>query len=170
MQPKDDLVKGACSGNLRLVLSALRQGANPNARYQGRTVLLWAVQEQHLNVVKALVRAGVSLEAKDNLGFTAVDQAVGEGSFEIVEFLLKSGAKVNGHTANGSPLHTACAWRRLKIARLLLQNGADPNVLDKDGRKPIDFIKRLRNASDKTLKRILIQKKLIKSQSDTTRS
>jgi len=32
-QPKDDLVKGACCGDARLVRSALRRGANPNAGY-----------------------------------------------------------------------------------------------------------------------------------------
>ena len=53
--------------------------------------------------------------------------AVGEGNVEIVTFLLKAGTEVNGLTANGSPLHTACAWRRLKITKLLLENGADPS-------------------------------------------
>jgi len=156
MQPKDDLMKGACCGNARLVLSALRRGASPNARYQGRTMLLWAVQERHLKVVKTLVRAGASLEARDRDGFTAIDQAVGEGRFEIVAFLLKAGANVNGRTTNGTPLHTACAWRRTRIARLLLEHGADPGLLDRDGRRPVDFIRRTKNVSDKALKKILM--------------
>ena len=158
MQPKDDLVKAACCGDSRLVRSALRRGASPNLRYRGRTVLLWAIQEQHLKVVKALVRAGASLEARDSLGFTAIDQAVGAGSFEIVEFLLKAGANVNGRTANGTPLHTACAWRRPRIARLLLRHGADPSLLDEDGRRPIDFIKRAKSVSDKTLRKMITAK------------
>lgn len=118
-------------------------------------MLLWAIQEQRLNVVKALVRAGASLEARDRHGFTAIDQAVGEGSLKIVEFLLKAGANVNGRTANGTPLHTACAWRRPLIARLLLQHGADPSLLDEDGRRPIDFIKRAKSVGDKALKKML---------------
>lgn len=158
MQPKDDLVKGACYGDSRLVRSALRRGARPDARYRGRTVLLWAIQEQHLNVVQALARAGASLEARDSHGFTAIDQAVGEGSFEIVEFLLNAGANVNGHTANGTPLHTACAWKRPRIARLLLQHGADPNLLDKDGLMPIDLIKRAKSVSEKALKKMMTVK------------
>jgi len=157
MQPKDDLIRGTCSGDSRLVRSALQRGASPDARYRGRTVLLWAVQERHLNIVKILVRSGASLEAQDVNGCTALDQAVGEGCFKIVEFLLNAGANVNGRTSNGSPLHQACAWRRTRIARLLLQHGADRNILDEDGRKPVDFLKRTRNASDKALKKILLK-------------
>jgi ankyrin repeat protein len=155
MRPKEDLVKGACCGDARLVRSALRRGSNPDAGYRGRTVLLWAIQERHFDVVKVLVRARASLEKRDAKGFTAIDQAVGQGSLKIVEFLLKSGAKANSRNANGTPLHTACAWRRLQIARLLLQHGADPEAFDGDGRKPIDLMTSTKSASEKALKKIL---------------
>src|SRR4030095_3629170 len=155
MDAKNDLVIGACSGDSRLVLSALRRGANPNARYRGRTVLLWAVQEGHMNVVRALVRAGASLERRDDLGFTPLGQAVGEGNLELVEFLLNAGAKVNGRTQGGSPLHTACAYRRLAMAKLLLANGANPLALAEEGRKPVDFTTTRSNKTDRELRKVL---------------
>jgi len=135
MNPSD-LATAACEGNAKLALAAIRRGASVNARYRGRPVLLWAIQEGRLNVVKILVAAGVSLKRRDDLGFSPLDQAVGEGNIQIVKFLLKAGADVNGRTANGSPLHTACVYRRLKIAKLLLDNGADPSAVNAEGRTP----------------------------------
>src|SRR3982751_2495838 len=126
MNPSD-LVRAACEGSAKLALEAIRRGASVNARYRGRPVLLWAIQEGHLNVVKVLVAAGASLRRRDDSRFSPLEQAVGEGNVEMVRFLLKAGADVNGPAANGSPLHTAFAWRRAKIAKLLLDNGADPS-------------------------------------------
>ena len=128
-------------------------------------MLMWAIQERHFDVIKVLVRACSSLEKRDAEGFTAIDQAVGQGSLKIVEFLLKSGAKANSRSANGTPLHTACAWRRLRIARLLLQHGADPDAFDGDGCKPIDLIKNAKIASEKALKKMLRRIDIPKSRS-----
>src|SRR5205807_10496625 len=36
-------------------------------------------------------------------------------------------------TTHGSPLHTACAYRRLEIAKLLLEYEADPCAIDAGG-------------------------------------
>ena len=136
-----DLVRAACEGNMKLALAALKRGANVNARYKGRPVLLWAIQQGHLNVVEVLVTSGASLKRRDDSGFSPLDQAVGEGNIQIVKFLLEAGADVNGQTANGSPLHTACAYRRLRIAKLLLESGADPCAVDAQGQTPTALTK-----------------------------
>jgi ankyrin repeat protein len=117
----------------------MRRGANANARYRGRPVLLWAIQEGHLNVVKTLIAAGASMERRDDDGFTPLDQAAGEGNIQIVRQLLRSGANVNGRTRNGTPLHTACAYGHVAIVRLLLDSGADPSATDDAGRTPAAF-------------------------------
>src|SRR4051812_232889 len=140
MSPSD-LVTAACVGNAKLALTAIKRGANVNARYRGRPVLLWAIQEGHLNVVKVLVRGGASLKRRDNSGFSALDQAVGEGNIRIVKFLLEAGAAVNGPSMNGSPLHTACAYRHSRIAKLLLDSGADPSAVDGEGHTPAALTK-----------------------------
>ena len=155
MRIGEELVRSACDGNSKLVLAALRRGAKPNACYRGCPALLWAIQERKLNTVKILIRAGASLEKRDKHGFTPLDKAVGEGNLMIVRFLLSAGAKVNGRTQNGTPLHTACAYRRLAIAKLLLAHGASVNVLDEDGRTPADFTKIETNKTDRALQRIL---------------
>lgn len=116
---------------------------------------MWAIQEGHLNVLKALVRAGAPLERRDDSGFTPLDQAVGEGDLRIVGFLLKAGAKVNRRTRNGTPLHTACAYRYLQIVKLLLAHGANPCALDGEGQTPEALTKIRSNKTDKALLKIL---------------
>lgn len=155
MRAKDDLIAGVLCGNSRQVVSALRKGAHANTRYQRRTILLWAIQESHLNVAKALIRAGASLEVKDSGGFTPLDQAVGQNNLKAVEFLLKAGANVNGHCSNGSPLHTACAYRRLRIVKVLLAHGANPRAREKDGHIPTHFSKLNGNRTDKAIYKLL---------------
>ena len=39
--------------------------------------------------------------------------------------MLNSGVNVNQKTANGTALHTACAYGRVEIVKLLLKSGAD---------------------------------------------
>ena len=157
MRPIDAcLILGVLYGNSRQVASALRKGANANAHFRKRTVLLYAIQEGHLNIMKALMRAGASLDAKDDEGFIPLCQAVGGGNLELVSFLLKSGANVNGRESScGTPLHMACAWRHLKIDRVLLAYGADPLARDKDGHTPIDFTKIKSNRIDKAIRKLL---------------
>lgn len=155
MRANEDLVIGACSGELKRVRSALRRGANANARRKNRTVLLWAVQEGHLNVVRTLVRSGASPNRKDEMGFTPLDQAVGDGNLDLVKLLLKVGAKVNGRTRNGTPLHTACAYRHVDIAKVLLTCGANPYALDEEGRTPADLTRHKGNKTDRALQKLL---------------
>lgn len=138
MKPKE-FVRALCKGQVKLAVDAIRDGIDVNVRYRGCPLLSWAIQESRLHVVKALVDAGVSLERRDILGFTALDIAVGQGNIGMVRFLLRSGANVNGRTTNGTPLHTACAYRYLAIAKLLLDFGADPSAKDHEGRRPLAF-------------------------------
>jgi ankyrin repeat protein len=155
MNPSD-LVKAACEGKAKLALETIGRGADANARYRGRPVLLWAIQEGHLNVVKVLVAAGASLKRRDDHGFTPLYQAAGEGNVQIVKFLLKSGVDVNHRTQHGTALHVACAYRHLKIVKVLLDHGADPSVCDNEGHTPAALTKMGKtNRLDVTVRNLL---------------
>lgn len=160
---RNELFNAVWEGNVKSVAKTLKAGANPNARHFGRPVLIWAVQEGYLEIVKLLIKAGASTERKDDYGFTPLDQAVGQSNFQMVRILLKYGAKVSGRTCNGTPLHTACAYRRFAIAKLLLDSGADPEALDTDGRKPKDFLRMgKRTTTDHRLRKLFDRLKLSK--------
>lgn len=156
MRIREKLVEAVCAGNSKSVLAALRHGTKPDACYRGRPLLMWAIQERKLSVVRALVRAGASIEKRDDERFTPLGQAVGEGDAKIVSFLLKAGASVNRRTHNGTPLHTACAYGRLEIAKLLVAHGANVRALDDEGQTPADLLPKKRaNSTDKAFQKML---------------
>lgn len=72
-----------------------------------------------------------SVDASASDGFSTLGLASFFGHLPIAEALVKAGADVNLAARNSfkvRPLHSAAASRQLEIARLLLANGADPNV------------------------------------------
>lgn len=74
---------------------------------------------------------------------------------EAIEYLLNRGADVTMRDVEGrTSLHTAVlgGYRRLGIARLLLEHGADPNACDRAGVTPLGLI-----AGKPEIARLLIQ-------------
>lgn len=155
MRVSEQVVRAICEGDTSGLRTALSKGVQPDARYRGTPLLHWAIQYGQLHAVRTLVAAGASLNRTNDLGFTPLDAAVGQGSISITRFLLCSGARVRSRTRNGSALHTACAYRRLEIVRLLLQHGADPNALDSEGKRPRDHCQRRKNHIDEKILRLL---------------
>ena len=49
-------------------------------------------------------------------------------SFEFLQFIIENGADVNIETEYGSALYLACGKRNEKLIKLLLDNGAKPNL------------------------------------------
>jgi ankyrin repeat protein len=77
----------------------------------------------------------------DTDGSTALHCAAWKGHFEIVRALLDAGASVHVHNKNDhwgtTPLHAAAHANQPAIAELLIQNGADINATDLEGRTPL---------------------------------
>ncbi|XP_028394859.1 ankyrin and IPT/TIG repeat-containing protein C26H5.05-like isoform X2 [Dendronephthya gigantea] len=69
------------------------------------------------------------------------------GFYDVVKSLVEGGANVNIQNPGSmwTPLHAATFQEHGKIVMYLLENGADPNVKDSEGRSPADF----GSASDK---------------------
>ena len=89
-----------------------------------------AIDHNDFDMVKYLIEeGGADLDAKDNdpwSGGTALHKAIYLDHMEIVELLLKKGAKVDVPNGQGlPPLHYASRWNRLEAIRLLLKYGAD---------------------------------------------
>jgi uncharacterized protein len=58
----------------------------------------------------------------------------------VVEYLIRMSADVNAASQNDqrvTPLHAAAASRSISLARLLLENGADPNARQNGGFTPL---------------------------------
>ena len=70
-------------------------------------------------------------------------QAAAAADLRKVQFLIDSGADINYQADTGSkftPLHWAVFERHYEVAIYLLKEGANPNIADATGMRPIDFM------------------------------
>ena len=91
----------------------------------------------------ALLDAGATVNAGDDLGQQALHRAIGYNT-EAVALLLARGANVNAADKFGAaPLHLACLpgnSRRMQMVVLLLKHGADARAADRQGRHPLHYL------------------------------
>jgi hypothetical protein len=81
-------------------------------------------------------RYGVEhINAVNVSGFTALHEAAFAGQYEVIELLLKLGAKVDSRDRNGkTPLMLAAMKGNTACVTALLNAGADPEARDNTGR------------------------------------
>src|SRR6185437_4011192 len=73
-------------------------------------------------------------------GFTPLGLASYFGHYDVVKMLIAKGAEVNIYSKNAmqvAPIHSAVSADNLEIARLLLENKADPNLIQSKGVTPL---------------------------------
>ena len=81
--------------------------------------------------VRALIAAGRSLDAFDELAKTPLHYAAEHGRIEIMRVLLEAGADVNAHDTSrigNTPLGEVAATCSPRVAELLIEFGADPRI------------------------------------------
>lgn len=153
----EDLLKfqqAALDGDLEKIKSLLENSIDINALDEnGFSALHFAVQENHIQVVKYLLEKGASVDSSsledpgEFSGWTPLHLACLFGYLEIVKLLLENGADVNFTTAQGeieggeakgwTALHCACAKNHIEIVKLLLEKNARLNLTDNDNRTPL---------------------------------
>jgi ankyrin repeat protein len=144
----------------------LAAGADIHALAEGDTTVLMAASYasgsswgKFEEVVADLLAAGLSANAEDRRGATALMYGVEGGNLKIIETLLKGGSGEKADPSRAAdPNHqdhdgkTALIWlfdppsfnlERMRepsaIARLLLEHGADPYLQDKYGKSALDY-------------------------------
>ncbi len=95
----------------------------------GSTSLHVAVDEQHVGIVRALLRTDIDVNAVNAANDTALYRAAHLGNLSIVSALLDAGAQTETATAIGlTALHIAVAKGHGEIVDLLLKHGASVDV------------------------------------------
>ncbi len=119
----------AKTGNLEIIEILLDNGADVNIRsFEGTTPVYNAVKHGHNEAIKLLYRHGANLDlAAEGIGSTPLHSASYVGNLEAVKELVGLGAKVDPvNNAGLTPLFRAVENRNFKIAKYLINEGADP--------------------------------------------
>jgi len=121
-------------GDLAAVRSSLAHGANVNARdTKGATALMYAALYGDVDFVNLLLEKGADPNLSNDLGINALMWAAGD--LAKVRALIAHGVNINARSNYGyTALSVAAASPgNLPTVLLLLDKGADPTAVDKDG-------------------------------------
>jgi hypothetical protein len=127
------LMYASREGHVGVLRWLLDEGAAVNERNDwGRTALWLASSECHPTVVRLLLEKGADPTIAATDGSTPLLEASGRGHLEVARVLLghrNANATINQRNCDGvTALWVACFWGRGVVARVLLENGADPTI------------------------------------------
>ncbi|KAI4491033.1 hypothetical protein M0802_010536 [Mischocyttarus mexicanus] len=99
----------------------------------GHTLLIMATKEGQLEIVKYLCNMGVDVNERSSRNSTAlhfVKENSSDSIMEIVQLLIDNGAEIDAVNSFGyTPLQCALDDHHYKIAKLLIEKGADINKI-----------------------------------------
>jgi len=157
------LMTAAATGKPDALKVLIAHGADVNATesWKGQTALMWAASENNADAARLLLEAGSDVQAKSKAGWTPLVFAARSGYVEVAKVLLAGGANANDGVVDIDPaadrqltsryffpgtkpvnkpkdektsvMMLAMLNARWSLARLLLENGADPNAADPQG-------------------------------------
>jgi len=117
--------------NISMITKLIIYGANVNAKNEYGTSPLHRIAEYGtVFLAKLLVGFGADVNVFDSQRQTPLHLATNDRK-SMVEYLISQNADVNAQsTAGYTPLHHAVIHRNFEIVKLLIENGADINIVD----------------------------------------
>ncbi|CAL8096056.1 unnamed protein product [Calicophoron daubneyi] len=136
------LCDAALHGSVEIVALLLQYGVDVNPPSYWGSPLLYATQNQHLDVMRLLINAGAQIDSPDRTGMCPLHVAVQHQFYAGVHVLLLAGADPNQRMRLTTPLHIAAKMDDLLMARYLIAHGAFPSPIDMDNHTPLDLVSR----------------------------
>ncbi|KAL2740342.1 hypothetical protein V1478_000483 [Vespula squamosa] len=135
-------------GQLQIVIFLCNMGADINTRSsKNSTALHFAVSCPIYEITEFLVNNGAEIDVENVYGYTPLQCALYDNNLKIAKLLVEKGANVNRIYKNthyarqrlgGTLLHWASRnWNSDEIMKFLIENGADINATERDGRTPL---------------------------------
>ncbi|EHK47127.1 hypothetical protein TRIATDRAFT_217580 [Trichoderma atroviride IMI 206040] len=126
--------------NSEIVHLLIEKGADLNIRdSSGKTAMMFAAWDKNSEILRMLVENGANLDMVDDKGVCALHYAVVSGSVDCVRILLAAGADQELLMSENeySPLLLASEDGQTEIVRLLLENGANPEIKTTEPTTPL---------------------------------
>ncbi|XP_046670485.1 E3 ubiquitin-protein ligase MIB2 isoform X1 [Homalodisca vitripennis] len=131
----DQLVREAAQGHFDTIREFVTKHPDQvDAQSHGKTFLLVACHQGHMDLVIFLLNNKASINLTDEEGDTALHYAAFGNQPNIMEELLERGADVNAvNKSSCSPLHVAANKQFVHCVRVLIKHKANVNVQDSYG-------------------------------------
>ncbi len=108
----------------------------------GNTLLMYAIEKDHNEIVKLLLDYGADVEEKNEKGDTTLGFVASSWGdvLKTIEMLLDRGANINAQNNEGStPLMEAVKANEPEAAIFLIDKGADPFIKNKKGKTALSL-------------------------------
>uniref|UniRef100_A0A182HHT2 Uncharacterized protein n=2 Tax=gambiae species complex TaxID=44542 RepID=A0A182HHT2_ANOAR len=108
--------------------------------FEDSVVLLEAAARNDIAEVAKLLQKGVTPDATNMDGLTALHQCCIDDNAEMLNLLLDYGANVNAQDSERwTPLHAAATCGHLNLVKILIARGANLLAVNADGNMPYDI-------------------------------
>ncbi|XP_050533914.1 protein phosphatase 1 regulatory inhibitor subunit 16B isoform X2 [Daktulosphaira vitifoliae] len=113
---------------------------NKHIFFSDNVMLLEAASRNDIDEVKKLLEKGVSPDATNEDGLTALHQCCIDDNEHMMKLLVEFGANVNAEDSEKwTPLHAAATCAHLHLIKYLIDNGANLLAVNADGNMPYDI-------------------------------
>nr|XP_036214309.1 protein phosphatase 1 regulatory subunit 16A isoform X2 [Bactrocera oleae]XP_036214310.1 protein phosphatase 1 regulatory subunit 16A isoform X2 [Bactrocera oleae]XP_036214311.1 protein phosphatase 1 regulatory subunit 16A isoform X2 [Bactrocera oleae] len=108
--------------------------------FESSVVLLEAASRNDMHEVAELLERGITPDAANEDGLTALHQCCIDNNVEMLRLLLEYGANVDAQDSDKwTPLHAAATCGHLELVRILIDHGANLLAVNTDGNMPYDL-------------------------------
>ncbi|KAH9498484.1 hypothetical protein Btru_007628 [Bulinus truncatus] len=124
---------------------------------RGRTALLRAAANGHLEMCALLIGQGADINTSDKNGFTALHFASSAGYLSVVKLLVESGASPNIETKDGKvPITFATSANHIDVVSFLMKRDHNTRLLMEDRKFVFDLMVCGRMSNNKCLEEFIL--------------